>query len=127
MSPEVKHKFIQNLFKNLLILSVLAIMFLFKYYIIILIAILIMNLVIFAFQRPVGHYFPPLRKLYDIYPPENNFGLLLKNCIMSVLLIILGSYNFFYGSNEKLITLVVVLILIVIFNIISWLEFFFKM
>ena len=127
MSSEVKDKFIQNLFKNLLVLSTLIVMFLFKYYMLILLAILIVNLVLFAFQHPIGHYFPPLRKLYDVYPPENLFALLLKNCILSVLLIVLGSYNLFYGSDEKLITLVVALVLIVIFNIVSWLEFFFKM
>lgn len=124
MSPEVKHKVIQNLFKTVAILSIFAIMFLFKYYMIVLFAILLVNLVIFAFQRPVGYYFPPLRKLYDIYPPENNFSSLLKNCVISILLILLGAQDYFYGSDEKGIVLVILLVLLVIFNIISWIEYF---
>ena len=124
MSPGVKHKLIQNVFKSLAILSVFAVMLLFKYYMIVLGAILLVNLMIFAFQRPLGYYFPPLRKLYDTYPPENNFSSLLKNCVISILLILLGAQNFFYGSDKKGIMLVIVIVFLVFFNIISWIEYF---
>ena len=124
MSSEVKHKVIQNLFKNLAVLSIFAVMCLFKYYMIVLVAILIVNLISFAFQCPVGYYFPPLRKLYDTYPFENTFSSLLKNCVIATLLILLGAQNFFYGSDARGIMLVIFIVLLVIFNILSWIKYF---